>query len=180
MADFMFQLKPKQILRFWSWVKKVPSGCWEWQGCLTKTGYGRFQVHPKTLRAHKVSYFLCKGSFPNDFLVCHTCDNPRCVNPEHLWVGSPKDNVLDMIKKGRLVRHKSKQANVSSKYSGISLRKETGKWRARIMRNYSNILIGEYNSEEEAHLAREKYKKESQDCSTDFSHYVKSHCVGEI
>lgn len=145
----MYQLKPRQILRFWKWVRKIPNGCWEWQGCFTTSGYGRFQVHPKTLRAHKVSYFLFHGSFDEKLLVCHKCDNPKCVNPNHLFLGTAKENTLDMIEKGRLNRNK--------KCKGISFRKETGKWRARVMRNYSNVLIGEFSSEQEAVDARQKY-----------------------
>lgn len=142
----MFNLKPHQILRFWKWVEKIPNGCWNWKGCRTSRGYGRFQVHPKTLRAHRVSYFLFNGEFDETLLICHSCDNPSCVNPSHLFIGNSKENVEDMVKKGRLNRNK--------KCKGISFRKETGKWRARIMRNYSNILVGEFDSEEKAHEAR--------------------------
>ena len=149
---YMFKLKPKQVLRFWKWVKKIPNGCWEWQGCLTQSGYGRFQVHPKTLRAHKVAYFLFHGFFDETLHVCHRCDNRKCVNPEHLFLGTAEENVKDMLIKGRLNRNK--------KCKGISFRKESGKWRARIMRNYSNILIGEFDTEQEALLAREKYVKD--------------------
>lgn len=154
MIQIMYSLKPAQILRFWKWVKKTPKGCWEWQGCLTKGGYGRFQVHPKTLRAHRVSYFLFNGPIIDSQLVLHKCDNPLCVNPEHLFLGTSKENTDDMIAKGRLSRHRSKHKNSISKYAGVSFRKDTGRWRARIMVNYSNILVGQFDTEEEAHHAR--------------------------
>ena len=152
----MYSLKPRQILRFWKWVKKLPNGCWEWQASITTSGYGRFAVYPKTLRAHKVAYFLCKGKILEDQFVCHTCDNPRCVNPDHLWIGTSKQNTKDMIFKGRLNRSRSKHKDSISKYPGISFRKEkkTNAWRARIMRNYHTIWCKEFATEEDAHLAR--------------------------
>ena len=158
----MYHLKPKQILRFWKWIKKLSNGCWEWQGCVTKSGYGRFQVHPKTLRAHRVAYFLIKGPIPESFLVCHTCDNRRCVNPEHLWIGSSKENTADMVQKGRLIKIRTKKSKASSKYPGISLRKEkkSKRWRAMIMRNYVTVWRGEFETEEEAHAARQKVLQE--------------------
>ena len=137
-------------------VKKVPNSCWEWQKSLTKSGYGRFAVHPKTYRAHIVSHLLLKGEIPEGKFVCHSCDNPKCVNPEHLWLGSAKENTRDMINKGRLVRSRSKNSNRSSKYIGVSFRKETGKWRARIMKNYTNFLVGDFETEELAKEARER------------------------
>lgn len=155
MIKIMYSLKPKQILRFWSYVKKVPNGCWEWQGCLSKNGYGRFQVHPKTLRAHRVSYFLFNGSIPKDKIVCHTCDNTKCLNPEHLWLGSTKENIHDMINKGRVIRSRKKHRDhCSSKYSGVYFRKDSGKWKTSIMRNYKVVWRGQFDTEEEAHQAR--------------------------
>lgn len=84
--------------------KKI-DGCWEWQGKISKDGYGSFQETvsgKKTeIRAHRRSYEIFKGEIPEGMLVCHTCDNPACCNPEHLWLGTPKDNTQDCIKKGR-------------------------------------------------------------------------------
>lgn len=85
--------------------KKV-NGCWEWQGKLNNDGYGSFQKTingiKTELRAHRRSYEIFRGEIPEGMQVCHSCDNPSCCNPEHLWIGTPKENTQDCIKKGRL------------------------------------------------------------------------------
>jgi len=157
----MMKIRAKQIEKFWSHVKKVESGCWEWQLSVSDRGYGRVTFHPKTYRTHIVAYFLSKGDIPKGKFVCHTCDNPRCVNPDHLWLGDPKDNTHDMIVKGRLIRLRSKHRDSISKYPGVSFRKEkkSKPWRARIMRDYSTVWGEEFDTEEEAHQARMKALK---------------------
>lgn len=76
--------------------------CWEWKKATNNIGYGMFRWTKGIMRtAHRVSYELFKGPIPKGMIVCHTCDNPKCVNPDHLWVGTNKDNFDDMVKKGR-------------------------------------------------------------------------------
>lgn len=164
----MNRLTPLYIAKFWMKVKPDPTSknlrsqnkwlgkCWIWQGSCFLSGYGRFSIHQKVYRAHHISYYLYNGTLPENFYICHKCDNPRCINPLHLWAGTPKDNVNDMIKKGRQNNFRAKGSNVSSKYYGITFRKDNKKWRARYMNNYINILIGEFETEEEAAKAYDK------------------------
>jgi len=77
--------------------------CWEWDGAIfKKTGYGQFGSGKSGVyTAHKYSYQLFKGQVPEGLFVCHSCDNRKCFNPNHLWVGTHADNMNDMIQKGR-------------------------------------------------------------------------------
>lgn len=86
---------------------KKTRGCWVWTGALAKNGYGQIGAGGKrgrVLYAHRVAYELYIGKVPDDSLVCHTCDNRQCVNPDHLFLGSYKDNMQDAVKKGRTAR----------------------------------------------------------------------------
>lgn len=87
--------------RFLSYVTKTKT-CWLWTGAKIRRGYGRLCFKGcKTCAAHRVAHILFIGEIPAGMLVCHSCDNPSCVNPEHLWIGTHRDNFNDMIKKGR-------------------------------------------------------------------------------
>lgn len=78
--------------------------CWEWQGHLHANGYGRLTNRRKTQYAHRFMYKAFYGEIPEGFDVCHKCDNRKCVNPKHLFLGSRKDNMEDAQIKGRLQR----------------------------------------------------------------------------
>lgn len=100
--------KPRPIIdRFMSHVTKDDgTGCWLWNGSRNWAGYGLFLVGSRTTGrrhngAHRVSHELFNGPIPEGMDVCHRCDNPPCVNPAHLFVGTRRDNVLDMVTKGR-------------------------------------------------------------------------------
>lgn len=81
------------------------NGCIEWRGAATRAGYGIQKIPGtrKNILVHRKAYIEAFGEIPDGLFVCHKCDNPRCVNPEHLFLGTPKDNVHDMISKGRRV-----------------------------------------------------------------------------
>lgn len=90
------------ILRFEEKVERIPfSGCWLWTGSCSHNGYGFFRFDGKNTQAHRVSYKLFRGEIPDGLFVCHHCDVPCCVNPDHLFVGSRRDNLNDAKKKGR-------------------------------------------------------------------------------
>lgn len=88
--------------RFMSYVAKLDY-CWEWQGGINSTGRGIFWLNNKTPKAHRISWIIHNGDIPENVCVLHKCDNGKCVNPKHLFLGSYKDNTQDMINKKRFV-----------------------------------------------------------------------------
>lgn len=91
------------VERFWRNKRVSSDGCWEWQGRLEKNGYGRLRRHrlQRHVSVHRLSWELTFGAIPDGLCVLHRCDNRRCYNPEHLFLGTHKDNVQDMLQKGR-------------------------------------------------------------------------------
>jgi hypothetical protein len=96
--------------RFWSKVWRCEHDpecsecCWLWTGGTLRRGYGCVRVEGKTRQAHRVSYEYFNGPIPEGMVVCHQCDKPACVNPSHLWIGTPGDNLFDRHDKGRSVQ----------------------------------------------------------------------------
>lgn len=94
------QIRGDDVARFWSKVQKG-DGCWIWTAAVNTYGYGMISIKLRPRLAHRYSYELVNGPIPPGLLACHTCDNHRCVRPDHIFLGSHADNSADMVRKGR-------------------------------------------------------------------------------
>jgi len=143
---------------FWAHVDSSggPDMCWPWRGGSRRSGYGALMVDGHQINAHRFSYILANGMIPARLLVCHRCDNPHCVNPAHLFVGTAKDNHHDAMLKGRLPKgdnhpsHKhpeylargeanSKAKLTNEKVVSIRVMYETNKWTQMGLSRYWNV-----------------------------------------
>lgn len=91
--------------RFWQKVQVLNADeCWPWSGRLDPNGYGRLDVDGRPQLAHRIAYAISNRAGEDPETVCHSCDNPKCCNPRHLWAGTQLDNIADMHRKGRAKR----------------------------------------------------------------------------
>lgn len=102
-------LEPRFAARFWDRVSKAPHplGCWEWMRAVASTGYGVMNIGSERTvmrAAHRLAWELTHGPVPDGLFVCHTCDNKRCCNPDHLWLGTSAQNTADATTKGRMAK----------------------------------------------------------------------------
>lgn len=88
---------------FWSLVRKG-EGCWEWQGHVTPSGYGSYVMHRRAYPAHRLAYQYAVEPIPDGLMICHHCDNRKCVRPDHLYAGTHLENMRDMAVRGRAPR----------------------------------------------------------------------------
>jgi len=89
--------------RFWKRTA-LSDNCWEWIGNISCKGYGQIAVKGRTVGAHRFSWIIHNNAIPEGLQVLHKCDNRRCVNPNHLFLGTPQDNIDDMVNKERHAR----------------------------------------------------------------------------
>ena len=93
-------LRNSVVEKFWSLVRKTDR-CWLWCGWKGDRGYGRFVIDGVRYRSHRLAWWINGKEIPDGMLVCHRCDEPSCVKPDHLFVGTSKENTRDMVQKGR-------------------------------------------------------------------------------
>lgn len=128
--------------RFWKFVRKT-RGCWEWNGYRTREGYGRIWYRNIQEGAHRVSIFLATGRFPvKGEMVCHTCDNPACVNPKHLYFGNVVTNAYDCVMRKRHVEGRKTHCKSGHKFS----RANTYMWRGERHCRTCRYLAGKRRS----------------------------------
>ena len=112
-------------VKFWEHVTQTPS-CWQWKGASHEDGYGQVAVSNKGIRknlfAHRLSYEIHIGPIPPGLWVLHHCDNPPCTNPEHLFLGTPLDNMLDAVAKRRNFNSKKEHCSEGHPFSEANTR----------------------------------------------------------
>ena len=136
----MIEITAEQAEFFWAKVDiKSPRECWNWTAAKKPKGYGNVRINKSYLLAHRVAWELANFPIPDGFMVCHSCDNPSCCNPGHLFLGSARSNFTDMVKKGRDQLRKNKaigERNVNSKLNAEKV--------AEIRENYASGEATQY------------------------------------
>lgn len=128
---------PQDVVdRFWNKVRfpENVDDCWEWTAYKNRSGYGVFIINNKTFSTHRLSWMFYNGPIDADKLVCHKCDNRSCVNPNHLFIGTYKDNTQDMINKNR------QKPPLGQKNAFSTL------LNSQVIEILNNVINGKYNS----------------------------------
>lgn len=140
------------------WAKFVtegaPGDCWEWQGCRSPRGYGVFSLHrpgfPKQVIASRAALIRAGVDIPQGMCALHTCDNPPCVNPGHLYVGSKKQNAIDCSNRGRHNKNGLGERHWASRYSDAEQRE----WAERSANGESYKSIARSTGASPSHISR--------------------------
>lgn len=125
----MLTISEEVIERFWSHVVKS-DGCWIWTaGTYKHGGYGLISIGDRNHRTHRVAWILANGEIPEGLFVCHHCDNPPCVRPDHLFLGTNLDNMRDSNQKGRLTKGSCRRGHALTPENSVLRNNRQGSYR---------------------------------------------------
>lgn len=140
--SFQDPFAPERLAAFWAKVEKT-DGCWLWTGARNpgRWAHGRFWFRNGTsTQAHRYAYQACVGPIPDGMFVCHHCDNPPCVRPDHLYVGTAQDNIDDMWRRGRARPHYGVKGHTTLNWDSVGAIRAlyaSGVTRAALARKFS-------------------------------------------
>ena len=132
-------ITPIEIKRFWAKVDRGngPDECWPWTAArYVRAGYGACRAAGRVVYAHRIAYRLAHGPIPPGLCICHSCDNPWCVNPAHLWAGTHAENMRDAIAKGRKVAPRGKRRITKADIPDIRAARARGDTQRVVARRY--------------------------------------------
>lgn len=126
------------------YIPEPNSGCWLWTGPVDDSGYGRFRVNGPRMRTHRLSYELHKGPIPKGLFVCHRCDVPGCVNPDHLFLGTCAENIADRDNKDRQVKGAASPWSKLTSEQALAIRADSRTHRAiAVEYGVSHNIVGQ-------------------------------------
>jgi predicted XRE-type DNA-binding protein len=148
MTQILSKIDDEVFDRFWSKVNILDDEhCWDWVAGKNQKGYGEFKIDGSMYRANRVSWIICNSNeIPDGMIICHKCDNPSCVNPNHLFLGTHSENMVDMTKKDSAAKgmyngantHPENRPSPAGEINGRSKLKETDVEKILIMYHEDN------------------------------------------